>query len=100
YRRRAKQLIYTQKCDAVYLMARDANIAAVQALRDTLAGDGLIEAVDTYHFRLRSDFKTRIMHRESAIIVVLRRRIGAELEVDEAEGVEGQDEEIEVYDAE
>ncbi len=83
-------------------MARDHNIAPVRELRDDLARDGLIEGVATYEYALRSDFKARILHRERAIIVVLRRRGAGDEEpsIDEAELADVQDEEIEVYDFE
>jgi hypothetical protein len=101
YRKRAKKLIYEQKCDAVYLMARDANIRAVKELRDDLGSDALVDEVATYEYRLRSDFKARMLHRERGIVVVLRRRqVGEGTPVDEADLAEIQDEEIEVYDFE
>lgn len=91
-------LIYTEKCDVVYLMARDHNIDAVKALQDDLKSDGLIEQTDAYEYPLRSDFKSRIMHRERAIIVVLHRKIGVgERALDEADVAAPGDEEIEVY---
>jgi hypothetical protein len=43
YRKRAKRLLYQEKCDAVYLMARDRNIPSVRALRADLEHDGLVE---------------------------------------------------------
>ena len=62
---------------------------------------GLIEDVATYEFALRLDFKARILHRERAIIVVLRRRrAGEEQPVDDAEFADVEDAEIDVYDSE
>jgi hypothetical protein len=83
----------------VFLMARDQNIPAVKELRDNLAGDGLIEAVETYEFALRADFKARVLHRERAIIVALRRRRAGEEPPDD-DAHEVADEEIEVFDFE
>lgn len=101
YRKQAKRLIYMEKCDAVYMMARDDNISSLRQLRDDLARDALIEEVATYEYALRSDFKARIMHREHAAIVVLRRRrAGEEPRLSEAELAEVGDEEIEIYDFE
>jgi hypothetical protein len=74
YRRRVKRLIYDQKFDVVYLIARDRNMAAVDQVADELEGDGLIVRVARYRYRLRADFKKRVMHRERAICVCLRRR--------------------------
>jgi hypothetical protein len=101
YRKRAKRLIYLEKCDVVYLMARDDNMSAVKDLRDDLKTDGLIEDVATYEYALRSDFKARVTHRERGIIVALRRRRTGEEPVVDAEELAGvEDEEIEVYDFE
>lgn len=98
YRKRAKRLIYREKCDAVYLMARDDNMQAVRDLRDDLAGDALVEEVATYEYPLRADFKARRLHRDRSIIVVLRRRqAGEEAAVDQSEIT---DEEIEIYNPE
>jgi hypothetical protein len=72
YRKRTKQMIYGQKADVVYLMARDDNIKYVKQLRDSLKTDGLISEVATFDYRLRPDFKARILNRERAIIVMLR----------------------------
>ena len=99
YRKRAKRMIYLDKCDAVYLMARDHNIPAVKELRDDLAHDGLVESVETYEYALRSDFKVRIIHRERGIIVVLRRRRGAEEPVSEGDLADELGEEVEVFDS-
>jgi hypothetical protein len=94
-------MIYKEKCDAVYLMARDANIPAVRDLRDDLGRDALVEEVATYEYALRPDFKARFLHRERAIIVALRRRrVGEEPAVDDGDFADVYDEEIEVYDVE
>lgn len=99
YRRRAKRLIYQEKCDAVYLMARDDNILAVRDLRDDLTSDALVENVATYEYALRSDFAARRVHRERAIIVVLRRRrVAEELPVDDPDLADALAEEIEIFD--
>ena len=59
-------LIYRDKVNALYLMGRDDNIPAVKELRDVLRTDALVEEVATYEYRLRSDFKARILNRERA----------------------------------
>jgi hypothetical protein len=104
YRRRAKQLIYRDKVNALYLMGRDDNIPAVKELRDVLRTDALVEEVATYEYRLRSDFKARILNRERAICIVLRRRQVDEPPPpdDEADLVEaeGAYEDLEVFDYE
>jgi hypothetical protein len=101
YRKRAKRLIYREKCDVVYLMARDENIAAVHELREDLIHDALVEEVTTYEYPLRSDFAARLIYRERAIIVMLRRRRVVERQPpgDEADMQDALSEEIEIYDA-
>ena len=74
YRKRTKRHLYTDKYDSVYLMARDANIPAVEELVASLGDDAMIASKKTYVYRLRSDFKARVLHRERAICVCLRRR--------------------------
>lgn len=75
YRKRAKRCLYQEKFDAVYLMARDDNIAAVEALAEDLEKDALVARTARYVYPLRQDFKKRKMNRERAIIVCLRRRL-------------------------
>jgi hypothetical protein len=101
YRKKAKRLVYQERCDSVFLMARDQNIPYVKELRDTLATDARIESIETYEYALRSDFAARFMQRERGIIVVLRRRrAGDEPPPDEDADVVEADDEIEVYDFE
>jgi hypothetical protein len=99
YRKQAKRLIYQEKCDVVYLMARDANISAVKDLADILGADALVETVGVYEYRLRSDFSARFLHRERAAIVSLRRRKADEEQVEDDPDLIGiAEEEIEIYD--
>jgi hypothetical protein len=102
YRRRAKRLIYQERVDAVYLMARDDNIPPVKDLRDILAMDALIEDVATYEYRLRADFTARILNRERAICVVLRRRRADDLPAQPPDDIEeaAPDDDVELYDFE
>jgi hypothetical protein len=75
YRKRAKRYIYKGEYDAVYLMARDENSEAVEALADNLEKDGRVSSVTTFKYGLRADFKTRYgLSRERAIISCVRRR--------------------------
>ncbi len=75
YRRRAKQHIYRDQFDAVYLMARDDNIDAVEALGRSLDQDGRVASVTDYKFGLRPDFKKRHgLDSDRAIICCVRRR--------------------------
>lgn len=77
YRRRVKKLIYSTKCDSVYVIARDDNIPAVEALADELRTDALIHEEFRCKYRLRRDFRKRTgLNRERAICVCLRRRQG------------------------
>ncbi len=101
YRKRVKRLIYQEKCDAVYLMARDDNIPAVRALRDDLKRDALVEEVTSYEYPLRSDYAARLLRRERAIIAVLRRRrVVEEPSMDDAEIEDLLFEDMDIYDAE
>lgn len=75
YRKRAKRCLYQEKFDAVYLMARDDNIAAVETLAEDLERDALVARTARYVYPLRQDFKKRKMNRDRAIIVCLRRRL-------------------------
>jgi hypothetical protein len=102
YRKKAKRLIYTEKCDSVYLMARDDNIPAVHKVRDALEGDALVEAVATYEYKLRRDFAARHrLKRERAVIVAIRRRRGAQGTTgDDADVVGELASDIEVFDPE
>lgn len=74
YRTRAKRYLYRDKYDAVYLMARDDNIPAVEELSEDLAQDALIESAHVGEYQLRRDFKARKLDRERAVIAVLHRR--------------------------
>jgi hypothetical protein len=94
YRKRAKRYVYKNEFDAIYLMARDDNMVAVEALADDLERDGRIAEVVTYKYGLRSDFKARYgLDRSRAILACVRRRrvadavppdVKAEIEVVEA----------------
>jgi hypothetical protein len=103
YRKRTKQMIYGQRADVIYLMARDDNIRYVKELRDSLKTDGHIAEVATYEFRLRPDFKARLLNRERGIIVMLRRKLVEDLPVpddtDEVNEVNEELGELEVYEA-
>jgi hypothetical protein len=75
YRKRAKRYIYKEEYDAIYLMARDDNIIAVEKLAGNLDRDGLVASVSTYKFALRADFKKRYgLDSDRAIIACVRRR--------------------------
>lgn len=76
YRKRAKRHLYTDRFDAVYLMARDQNIGAVEELADALQTDALIASADRFTYPLRADFKKRKLNREKGIIICLRRKQG------------------------
>lgn len=91
YRKRAKRLIYRDRFDAIYLMARDRNMGAVEELASNLEGDGRIASVSTYRYLLRSDFKSRYgLDRERAIIsCVRRRRVADTAPVDEETELDG-----------
>jgi hypothetical protein len=80
YRKRAKRYIYQDRFDAIYLMARDDNIEAVEALVENLESDGRVSSVSKYTYALRDDFRSRHgLDRERAIIACLRRRKAAEV---------------------
>jgi hypothetical protein len=90
YRRRAKQYIYRDKYDAVYLLARDWSIQAAEAVADELERDALVGRVERYRFPLRSDFRKRVeLAREEAIVVCARRKGTGELLPPEDWGAEG-----------
>ncbi|HEX8085477.1 MAG TPA: hypothetical protein VF529_14385 [Solirubrobacteraceae bacterium] len=75
YRKRAKRLIYRDRMDAVYLIARDANIPAVEALFPRLADDALVADAEIYRYGLRSDFRARAqLNRQRAIAACFRRK--------------------------
>lgn len=74
YRKRAKSLIYSGRFDAVYLMARDANIPAVEEIYARLATDGRVGDHWIWRYRLRSDFASRRLPREYAVLACLRVR--------------------------
>lgn len=74
YRRRAKRHLYTDRYDTIYLIARDSNIAAVDDVLTALRSDALIASTERHVFRLRPDFRERVLHRERSICVCIRRR--------------------------
>ncbi len=75
YRKRAKRYVYRDEYDAIYLMARDDNMVAVEALAGNLESDGRVADVTTYRYPLRADFKTRYgLNRDRSIISCIRRR--------------------------
>jgi hypothetical protein len=76
YRRRARRYLWRDQFDAVYLMARDANIEAVELLASELETDVRVETAARYRYALRSDFRKRKLPRYESIIVCLRRRHG------------------------
>lgn len=79
YRKRAKRYLYQGRFDAIYLMARDENIDAVEALVDNLESDGRVASATAYTYALRDDFRSRYgLDRDRAIIACLRRRKTAE----------------------
>lgn len=83
YRKRTKKLLYSGRLDSVYLIARDANIEAVDAVVESIAGDAMIGSSTRHVHALRADFKARVLNRDKAICVCLRRRQGAAAEPDE-----------------
>lgn len=95
YRKRAKRFLYREQYDAIYLMARDDNIPAVEELAANLETDGRVQSVETYPYALRSDFRARYgLNRERAVIARIgRRRVAdptppdVELELDELEEI-------------
>ncbi len=100
YRKRAKRLIYREKCDAVYLMARDNNIDSVWDLCSELESDGLVESTAIWEYPLRADFAARAqLDRSRGIIVMLRRRrVGDQPAVDDDDVAASED--LEVFDYE
>lgn len=75
YRKRAKRYIYRDEYDAIYFMARDENMGAVEALAANLEQDGRVASVTSYCYALRSDFKKRYgLNRNRAIISCVQRR--------------------------
>ena len=75
YRQRAKRYIYQDRFDAVYLMARDRNIPAVEEIVAELQGDGLIASTSSHEYALRPDYAARRpLNRRRAIVACLRRR--------------------------
>ena len=59
YRQRAKRYLYKDRFDAVYLMARDPNIWAVEELVKDLSSDARIADTSCHRYHLRSDFAAR-----------------------------------------
>lgn len=79
YRKRAKRGIYRDEFDSIYLMGRDDNMEAVEALAANLESDGRVAQVTNYSFPLRADFKTRYgLNRDRSIISCVSRRRVAE----------------------
>lgn len=75
YRKRAKRYVYRDEYDAVYFMARDENMGAVEALAANLEQDGRVASVTSYRYALRTDFKKRYgLDRRQAIISCIRPR--------------------------
>lgn len=75
YRKRAKRGIYKDEFDSIYLMARDDNMEAVEALGANLEKDGRVASVTNYRYPLRADFKSRYgLNRNRSIIACIRRR--------------------------
>ena len=78
YRRRAKQLIYRDKYDSVYLLARDPNLYAVEELLVSLGSDAMIASHTCHSYKLRRDFQARVrLRRERAICACLHRKDAA-----------------------
>jgi hypothetical protein len=102
YRKKAKRMIYQEKCNSVYLMARDDNISAVREVREAFQGDGRVDGIATYEYRLRRDFAARRrLRRERAIIVAMRAYRGTEsAPADDADLTDGPLEAIEIFDPE
>lgn len=75
YRKRAKRGIYKDEFDSIYLMARDDNMEAVEALAANLEKDGRVASVTNFRYPLRADFKSRYgLNRDRSIISCVRRR--------------------------
>jgi len=74
YRKRAKSLIYSGDYDAVYLVARDAHIPAVEEIYQRLAKDGRVGEHWLWKYRLRRDFERRRLPRTHGVIACLRMR--------------------------
>ena len=74
YRKRAKRLLYRDRVDALYLLGRDRSIEAVKALANDLERDGVVASVAAYDYPLRADFAARIVKRDRAIAVCIRRK--------------------------
>jgi hypothetical protein len=75
YRKRAKRGIYNDEFDSIYLMARDDNMEAVEALAANLEKDGRVASVTNFRYPLRADFKSRYgLNRDRSIISCVRRR--------------------------
>lgn len=74
YRSRAKDLIYRQGFDAVYLMARDHNIPALKKIVASLRSDARVAEANLFEYALRADFAARRLPRERAALACIRRR--------------------------
>lgn len=74
YRKRAKSLIYSGDYDAVYLLARDAHIPAVESIYERLAKDGRVSQHWLWKYRLRPDFARRKLPRKHGVLACLRMR--------------------------
>jgi hypothetical protein len=74
YRRRAKNHLYANHVDAVYLMARDHNIPALKQIVQSLDKDARIADAKTFEYPLRRDFSARRLPRTRAAVSCLRRR--------------------------
>jgi hypothetical protein len=75
YLKRAKRYLFRDRLDAVYLMAYDRNIGAVNTVADELEEHGWVDSVERHEYGLRADFrKRRNIDRDRAIVVCLRGR--------------------------
>lgn len=72
YRRRIARDFAEEHCDVVYVMARDRNIPAVRLLVEDLVAAGA-EPPPIFEYRLRSDFAARLLNRDRAVCMTLRR---------------------------
>lgn len=73
YRRRLWRNFSTERCDLVYLMARDQNIPALRELAKQLVGDRVTGRLPACEYRLRSDFRARLLNKDRALCIPLHR---------------------------
>lgn len=75
YRNRVNRLVHEEQVHTVYVVARDASIAAVDQLAETLVDDPSIEALFRCEYPLRRDFSARMgFRRTRGVCLCLRRR--------------------------